>query len=563
MRRQKKQLELGTRIEFWARSIDEKADEFPFRILDQGKQVLWAVKRFSEFPEFYSYHHREACEVELEWNEGVTDFTWAYAYNPRSVSKTGITVLEFGEHLVERTGPEIDAWCASDPQRPRLHFSPVKHWMNDPNGLCKIGDVWHLFYQFHPAGTDWGPMHWGHATSRNLCEWLHMPVFLHPEQNLARLGATGGAFSGSAFRGRDGKVKFYYTERLPAYDLFAGYREIQKIAEPGRDLIEPERITTVLEVRPEGVEHDFRDPKVWWDGAARAYRMILGASIDGDPAVLLYGSGDGLEWQYLGPLYRAPARFRAEGARAVECPDFFRLEDKWVLVMGFVGHIEPTTGRHNLLYALIGEFAGDRFVPDAPELQLLDFGTDYYAMQSFEAEGRQIAFAWLFNWEYRKPEGSAYSGEMSLPRVLSLNEDKIKICMLPAIEVDERYVAIPVAPDRSGDYALPSAPIEIRLSGPLQGSKLVATEGGELAFEVSVAGDILSIRLAQDDGSIRYVAELGGGKDLRLFHDRGIVEIFADGGAVCGTRRGYANIEPDRLEISSSASAQVFEKLAK
>ncbi|WP_374992017.1 glycoside hydrolase family 32 protein [Rhizobium sp. Pop5] len=562
MRTQRRLLELGTRIEFWARAVDRNADEFPF-LIRQGEQVLWAVKRFSEFSEFYSYHHRETCEVEFEWDEGVTEFTWAYAYNPLSVSDTGITVLEFGEQLIERTGPEIDAWCASDPRRPRLHFSPPKNWMNDPNGLCKIGDIWHLFYQFHPGGPDWGPMHWGHATSRDLCAWLHMPVFLQPEQNLARLGATGGAFSGSAFSDRGGKVKFYYTERLPAYDLFSGYREVQKIAEPGHDLIKAERITTVLEIRPEGVEHDFRDPKVWWDETANAYRMILGASVDGDPAVLLYGSNDGLEWHYLGPLYRASTNFREEGARAVECPDFFRLGDKWVLVMGFVGHVEPTTRRHNLLYALIGEFVDDRFAPDTPELQLLDFGTDYYAMQSFEAEGRQIAFAWLFNWEYRKPDGSAYSGEMSLPRVLSLSEDKKKMCMLPAIEVDEHYAAIPVAQNQSGVYSLPSGPFEIRLSGLLQGSKLVATNSGELAFAVSIADGVLSIRLAQDDGSIQYVADLSGGKDLRLFHDRGIVEIFADGGAVCGTRRGYANIEPDRLEISTSAFAQVFERHSK
>jgi len=559
MPRHKMLLESGTRVEFWARSIDRNAHEFPFRILHAG-QVLWAVKRFSEFPEYYSYHHREACEVEFEWDDRATEFTWAYAYNARLVSKTGITVLEFGKHLVVRTGSEIDDWCIADPQRPRLHFSPVKNWMNDPNGLCKIGDVWHLFYQFHPAGTDWGPMHWGHATSRDLCAWLHMPVFLGPEQNLARLGATGGAFSGSAFRDRDGKVKFYYTERLPAYDLFAGYREVQKIAEPGHDLIKAEKITTILETRPEGVKHDFRDPKVWWDEAANAYRMILGASIEGDPAVLLYGSDNELEWQYLGPLYRASVNFREEGARAVECPDFFRLEDKWVLVMGFVGHIEPATGRHNLLYALIGEFIDDRFVPDTPDLQLLDFGTDYYAMQSFKAEGRQIAFAWLFNWEYRKPDGSAYSGEMSLPRVLNLSEDKKKICMLPALEVDEHYAAIPIIQDQGGDYSLPSAPVEIRLSGPLNGTKLVATQNGKLAFEVSVADGILSIRLAQDNGSIQYVAELDGGKNLRLFHDRGIIEIFADDGAVCGTRRGYANIEPDQLGVSSSASAQVFEK---
>ncbi|EJZ22768.1 Glycosyl hydrolase family 32 domain-containing protein [Rhizobium sp. Pop5] len=114
-----------------------------------------------------------------------------------------------------------------------------------------------------------------------------------------------------------------------------------------------------------------------------------------------------------------------------------------------------------------------------------------------------------------------------------------------------------------GVYSLPSGPFEIRLSGLLQGSKLVATNSGELAFAVSIADGVLSIRLAQDDGSIQYVADLSGGKDLRLFHDRGIVEIFADGGAVCGTRRGYANIEPDRLEISTSAFAQVFERHSK
>lgn len=546
----------GYHLEFWA------AGNGFFRINIDGKTV-WQVPSFAPQPEFFKYHHREACEVNIVTNapEAVL---WAYGYQPQTVNETGITVFEFSEEgILRRTGAEIEDWLRSDPDRPALHFSPIRHWMNDPVGLCMIGERWHLFYQFHPGGSDWGPMHWGHATSRDLCTWLHMPVFLHPEQNLWRLGATGGAFSGNAFRDRDGSLMFSYTERLPAYDLFKGYREIQNIARPDRRTIKVESIVTVLEQRPAGVEHDFRDPKVWWDDAANAYRMILGASIDGDPAVLLFGSGDLLEWQYLGPLYRAPVNFREEGARAVECPDFFRLEDKWVLVMGFVGHIEPTTRRHNLLYALIGEFTNDRFVPDTPELQLLDFGTDYYAMQSFEAGERQIAFAWLFNWEYRKPEGSAYSGELSLPRVLSLSEDKKKLCMLPAIEVEENYVAIPVARDQRGDYRLPSAPIEIRLSGPLQGSKLVATQGGELAFEVSVADGILSVRLAQDDGSIDYVAQLCDAEDLCLFHDRGIVEIFADGGAICGTRRGYRNINPDHLGISASASVQVLERQPK
>ncbi|MBA5800197.1 glycoside hydrolase family 32 protein [Rhizobium sp. WYCCWR 11317] len=556
LRQQNLFLPSGYRLEFWA-----AGDGF-FRI-DIGGKTVWQVLSFAIHPEFFKYHHRETCEVTIVTN-APDAVLWAYGYQPQTVNETGITVFEFSEKgILQRTGAEIEDWLRSDPDRPALHFSPIRHWMNDPVGLCKIDELWHLFYQFHPGGSDWGPMHWGHATSHDLVNWLHMPVFLHPEQNLWRLGATGGAFSGNAFRDRDGSLMFFYTERLPAYDLFKGYREIQKIARPDRLMIKAEGIVTVLEQRPDGVEHDFRDPKVWWDDAANAYRMILGASIEGDPAVLLFGSANGLDWQYLRPLYRAPVNFRQEGARAVECPDFFRLEEKWVLVMGFVGHVEPRTRRHNLLYALIGEFIDDCFVPDMPELQLLDFGTDYYAMQSFEAGGRQIAFAWLFNWEYRKPEGSAYSGEMSLPRVLSLSEDKKRLRMLPTIEVDDHFAAAPIVEDQSGKFSLPMAPIEIRLSGALEGSKVVATQGGELAFEVGVAGGILSIRLAQDDGSIHYVAELGDGKEIRLFHDCGIIEIFANGGTVCGTRRGYANINPDYLEISSSASTRVLERDAK
>lgn len=213
--------------------------------------------------------------------------------------------------ITRRTGADIDAWMRTDPDRPAMHFSPIRQWMNDPNGLCRIGDTWHMFYQFHPAGTDWGPMHWGHATSKDLFTWTHMPVFLHPEQNFWALGATGGAFSGNAFRDRDGSDLFFYTERLPAYDLFEGYREVQKIARPGRGLIKAETITQVPAARPDGVTHDFRDPKVWWDAGAGAYRMVLGAALDGDPAVLLYGSDNLLDWTCLGPLYRAPARFRA------------------------------------------------------------------------------------------------------------------------------------------------------------------------------------------------------------------------------------------------------------
>ncbi len=544
------------RLEFWARG--------PGSIrFSEADAVLWQVPAFSGHVDFFSYQHREAGSVTVEWQRSDA-ILWAYGYDPATVAETGITIWEFGEDgLTLRTKPEIDASMRADPARPIMHFSPPRQWMNDPNGLCRIGETWHLFYQFHPAGTEWGPMHWGHAVSKDLFNWTHLPVFLHPEQNLWRLEATGGAFSGSAFADRDGSRMFFYTERLPAYDLFQGYREVQKLARPRRDVLHASSSDTVIALGPEGqgVEHDFRDPKVWWDEAVGAYRMVLGAALHGDPAVLLYGSDNLSDWTYLGPLYRAPAHYREHGARAVECPDFFPLDGKWVMVMGFVGYTEPATGRHNLLFARVGEFKGDRFVPDIDELQILDFGTDYYAMQSVEAEGRQIALAWLFNWESRKPAGSPYSGEMSLPRQLSLDSSG-RLRMQPVTELDDAWLAYPLAREHDGSFLLGDAPFELRLTGNLDGTRIVATESGELSFELSVSDGRLSVRLAEDDGKIRYEAACASATDLRVIYDRGILEVFADNGAVCGTRRSYTNVAPDRVEVTSASQLTVSERRA-
>ena len=540
----------GERLEFWASG--------PGAItLSQDGQILWRVAALEAHPAHYGYHHREGGNVVVEWDRPEA-FLLAYSYDPAHVVEAGIKLWEFGrDEIAFRSGKDIDDWLRSDPDRPQIHFSPCRHWMNDPVGLCKVGEQWHLFYQFHPGSGDWGPMHWGHATSRDLVNWIHLPVFLHPEQNLWRLGATGGAFSGSAFRDREGNLMFSYTERLPAYDLFKGYREIQKIARPDRRMIKAEAIVTVLEQRPVGVEHDFRDPKVWWDESSGAYRMVLGASLHGDPAVLLYGSDNLLDWCHLGPLYRAPSRFREQGARAVECPDFFPLDGKWVLIMGFVGHRDPESGRHNLLYGLVGDFVNDRFVPDCDDLQLLDFGTDFYAMQSFSTDDRQIAFAWLFNWEFRKPAGSTYSGELSLPRRLSLDARK-RICMRPAEEVDVALGQASLPPAEPGKYVLDDRPIDIRLNGVLEGSRITATQAGQMSFSIVVDAKRISVHLQQDDGSIQYAATVADATDLRIMHDKGILEIFADGGAVCGTRRNYSNTCPDAIVIQSKSVISVF-----
>ena len=85
--------------------------------------------------------------------------------------------------------PRQDA--ALEALRPRFHFTPARNFMNDPNGLVFYKGEYHLFYQHNPFGQTWGHMSWGHAVSRDLLRWEHLPVALREEDGVM-------IFSGSA-----------------------------------------------------------------------------------------------------------------------------------------------------------------------------------------------------------------------------------------------------------------------------------------------------------------------------------------------------------------------------
>src|SRR5581483_10745807 len=92
--------------------------------------------------------------------------------------------------LEEHNTLNIENYYTED-HRPQFHFTPEANWMNDPNGMVYFEGEYHLFYQYHPLDTKWGPMHWGHAVSKDLIHWDHLPIALSPDKN-------GAIFSGSA-----------------------------------------------------------------------------------------------------------------------------------------------------------------------------------------------------------------------------------------------------------------------------------------------------------------------------------------------------------------------------
>src|SRR5947209_2287139 len=97
--------------------------------------------------------------------------------------------------------------------RPQVHFSPKEHWINDPNGMVYYKGTYHLFFQHYPDGITWGPMHCGHAVSKDMVRWEELPIALYPD-------SLGYIFSGSAVVDSNNTCGFGKNGKMPLVAIF-------------------------------------------------------------------------------------------------------------------------------------------------------------------------------------------------------------------------------------------------------------------------------------------------------------------------------------------------------
>ncbi len=306
--------------------------------------------------------------------------------------------------------------------RPGFHLSSRVGWMNDPNGFSFYKGEYHLFYQYYPYDVHWGPMHWGHAVSRDLLHWRYEKCAMAPDMEFDK----GGCFSGSAVTLPDGRHLLLYTGVIKETQPDGSVRDIQTQCAAVGDGIEyakyPENPVITEKNLPAGSSrYDFRDPKIWRK-ADGSYRLVAGGcTVEGDGQILLYSSPDGVQWQYEKILMANNGRF----GRMWECPDFFVLDGYGVLLASptdmLPDDLEYYNGNGTL--CLIGAYEEETDTFKQQYDQAIDHGLDFYAPQTMEApDGRRIMVGWMQNWDTcnQHVSGLPWCGQMSLPRELSI-----------------------------------------------------------------------------------------------------------------------------------------------
>lgn len=307
--------------------------------------------------------------------------------------------------------------------RPQVHFTPKSDWMNDPNGMVFHKGEYHLFYQYYPDSTVWGPMHWGHAVSSDLVHWEHLPIALYPD-------SLGYIFSGSAVVDKNNTSGFGTTDNPPLVAIYT-YHDAEK-EKTGSIAYQTQGIAYSLDNGRKWIKYennpvlknpgikDFRDPKVLWHAPSKKWVMIL-AVLD---HVELYSSPDFKAWTKLSEFGKD---YGAHGG-VWECPDLFPLmiegeaKQKWVMLVS-INPGGPNVGSATQYF--IGEFDGKSFTPDndVSQIKWIDWGQDNYAGVTYSnaPEKRTIFIGWMNNWAYAQiVPTEKWRGAATLARELSL-----------------------------------------------------------------------------------------------------------------------------------------------
>ena len=426
--------------------------------------------------------------------------------------------------------------------RPVYHFAPQWGWMNDPNGMVYKDGEYHLFYQYNPYGSRWGNMNWGHAISRDLVSWEHMPVAISPD-------GLGTIFSGSAVVDKNNTAGFG-AGAIVAFYTQASARQMQSIAystDNGRTFKKYAGNPVLT-----GEVADFRDPKVSWNESTQKWILTLAVGQE----VRFYSSPNLKDWTYESNFGEG----QGSHGGVWECPDLFELpvagtnQKKWVLIVN-INPGGPFGGSATQYF--VGSFDGHKFVNESPKAtKWMDFGKDHYATVTWSnaPQNRVIALAWMSNWQYANEvptmqyrssnsvprdlqlfvkDGETYMQSAPSPELLALRKSKV---MSKSFSVGKEYVIEKLMDNNVGTYE-----VLMTLRQKKQGTlsfRLMNGQGEEIEYKLDMAKrELTCIRdksgvagFSKDFITPTVTQVDGGDLQLRFLVDRSSVEAFVNDG---------------------------------
>ncbi|MCX6880322.1 MAG: glycoside hydrolase family 32 protein [Verrucomicrobia bacterium] len=433
-----------------------------------------------------------------------------------------------------------------EPGRPKVHFSPIRGWLNDPSGMIWFEGTWHLGYantRFNNVMA--GPNNaWGHATSKDLLHWEEQPLFLTPVRGECSFWTGGAAVDepNTSGLGKPGKPALVFSANNGS-DAPNAFTQCTFVSTDGgmSALRNPEMMYKPLPKEDARRGGGTRDPMILWYAPEKKWVMVVfNQPAGGKPGFYFFESRDLRNWTETGVL-----------DDMFECPNLFQLP-----VDGKKDDMRWVTWGSSTEY-LIGKFDGKVFVPEGGKLRA-HYGAQSASQVFANAPGGrivQVGWAHVCDYDTEFSQMATFPLELSLhttPDGVRLYADFVsELAHLRNPGSRQKDVTLKAgAPLQVGDV---SQPAEIVAAFEPGSATKVSFSGAELNItwnagsrEIEVNGekarltpknDRVELHILLDIPSVETVTNGGEaylikGRDHRRLGEKSPMEIRAEGGDV-------------------------------
>ncbi|MCX6996711.1 MAG: glycoside hydrolase family 32 protein [Kiritimatiellaeota bacterium] len=415
--------------------------------------------------------------------------------------------------------------------RPQFHFSQMRGWNNDPNGMFYYDGQYHLFWQCNPAGRNWANMYWGHATSPDMVHWTEQDRALrsfggdvknrHPNM------AVKNCYSGSGNVDKDNTAGWQKGDEKTLVVVFTDTGCGEALAYS----TDRGKTWTYYDGNPV-IRHNGRDPKLIWYEPGKHW-VIAVFDQKGGKGIAFYTSKDLKAWEFASKM---------DGY--FECAEIFELpvdsdpaNKKWVIFAA------------DARYA-IGYFDGKKFTPEHEGKHQVHWGP-YYASQCFSgAPGGRVV---QIGWARIDMPGMPFNQTFSVPTELTLRTtaDGIRMFATPIKELETLRKPNPLTVENKELTA--EAPV-VRFEAEGQHYDIVVTlkQGAARMTVLRCGGDAVSYDFKSQKLDEMPLKMKDGRVTFRVLIDRSICEVIGGDGA-CFKTSGRRNMGQPLGTISLTA----------